>query len=172
MSEIKSQADIALWATISRRWQPWTRSTGPKSVEGKAASSRNRRRSAVYREGMAWVKWMFAEGRVHRQILHWESKLFGVYAWDGRPCPGRAVTPRQVVVAEARLAVLEQRLAAIRAARPHCPRSFYEPHYATDADMLALAGYGDDCLPLSDPDDLLGPGNGGFFGGQVCSIGI
>ena len=31
-------------AEAIRRWQPWTRSTGPRTPEGKARSSRNRYR--------------------------------------------------------------------------------------------------------------------------------
>ena len=37
-------------AALIRNWRPWEESTGPRTTEGKAASSRNGDRGGVWRE--------------------------------------------------------------------------------------------------------------------------
>lgn len=36
-------------AEAIRRWQPWAKSTGPRSAEGKATSSKNAHRVTIYK---------------------------------------------------------------------------------------------------------------------------
>lgn len=99
--------------------------------------------------------WLLDEGRTVSQILTCESKLSGVYGYDGSPFCRRAVTPRQVAVVLNRLALLQERLAAIRAARPTAPISFYEPCCGNDADFLPVPGSEDDDFePVADRNGL------------------
>lgn len=50
-------------AELIRQWQPWSRSTGPRSAEGKQASSRN-----AMRHGMRSAEWD-AERRALNEAL-------------------------------------------------------------------------------------------------------
>ena len=115
-------------------------------------------------EGMAFVKWLLTEGKTVTQIIRCESELSGVYLYDGSPYPRRAVTLRQVAAVEVRLALLQERLAAIRATRPPCPLSFYQPRYGNDADFLVAPPNEADFVPVADLDGLLEAEASGFGG--------
>ena len=61
------------WARESeaiRRWQPWTRSTGPKAAKGKAASAMNRYSGGRTRDLMREV----------RKLLRDQDRLLDVLA--------------------------------------------------------------------------------------------
>ena len=49
-----------------RIWQPWTRSTGPRTAEGKARSSRNAWKGGVRKDAAHWSSWLRALSKVGR----------------------------------------------------------------------------------------------------------
>ena len=57
-------------AAAIRRWQPWTKSTGPRSAEGKAVSARNAAKPNSIRRELLVMKAELAN--VQRQV----KKLF------------------------------------------------------------------------------------------------
>src|SRR5437879_1466230 len=56
-------------AALIRVWKPWEQSTGPRTVEGKARTSRNGFKGGVRQEMLELTRCMNAWLREHRQAL-------------------------------------------------------------------------------------------------------
>ena len=59
----------ALQAQAIRRWRAWARSTGPRTVEGKARSARNAYRGGHWRREREFFKRARQVLREHREAL-------------------------------------------------------------------------------------------------------
>lgn len=55
-------------AELIRTWQPWTRSTGPRTAEGKARASRNAWKGGCWREMRELRRLLAAEIREAREL--------------------------------------------------------------------------------------------------------
>lgn len=55
-------------AELIRTWQPWTRSTGPRTAEGKARASRNAWKGGYWREIRELRRLLAAEIREAREL--------------------------------------------------------------------------------------------------------
>lgn len=56
-------------AALIRSWQPWEQSTGPRTAEGKARTSRNGFKGGLRRELVELTKSMNTMLREHRESL-------------------------------------------------------------------------------------------------------
>ena len=60
-----------------RRWQPWTRSTGPRTTEGKARSSRNAWKGGARAKAAQWGILLKYLCRVNEDLLQTAQQTFG-----------------------------------------------------------------------------------------------
>lgn len=61
-------------ALAMRAWKPWTRSTGPKTPEGKARSSRNAWKGGVRTEIAHWSSFLRELSQIGKATKQWISK--------------------------------------------------------------------------------------------------